>query len=131
VAGLYAPYDLVVEIRDKIASYLSDELKLELSQDKTKMLKHTNLLRDKGQFLGFYFQIHKPKESQFTLMRKGGHIRKSKISQNRMWLLIPVDKLLAKLSAEGFLKNYAHGKKIIPSSLACLHKQKKKQAGYL
>ena len=89
------------------------------------MLKHTNLLRDKGQFLGFYFQIHKPKESQFTLMRKGGHIRKSKISQNRMWLLIPVDKLLAKLSAEGFLKNYAHGKKIIPSSLACLHKQKK------
>jgi hypothetical protein len=52
-------------------------------------------------------------------MRKGGHIRKSKISQNRMWLLIPVDKLLAKLSAEGLLKNYAHGKKIIPSS--CLH----------
>jgi len=109
----------VVEIRDKIASYLSDELKLELSQDK-KMLKHTNLLRDKGQFLGFYFQIHKPKESQFTLMRKGGHIRKSKISQNRMWLLIPVDKLLAKLSAEGFLKNYAHGEKIIPSSFYTL-----------
>jgi len=81
VAGLYAPYDLVVEIRDKIESYLSDELKLELSQDKTKI---TNLLKDKGQFLGFYFQIHKPKESQFTLMRKGGHIRKSKISHNRM-----------------------------------------------
>ena len=59
VAGIYAPYDLVVEIRDKIASYLSDELKLELSLDKTKI---TNILKDKGQFLGFYFQIHKPKE---------------------------------------------------------------------
>jgi hypothetical protein len=34
LAGLDAPYDLVVEIRDKIASYLSDELNLELSQDK-------------------------------------------------------------------------------------------------
>lgn len=31
-------------------------------------------------------------------------------------MLIPVDKLLAKLSAEGFLKNYAPGKKIIPSA---------------
>lgn len=118
LGGLYAPYDLVVEIRDKIASYLSEELKLELSQDKTKI---TNLLKDKGQFLGFYFQIHKPKKSHFTLMRKGGHIRKSKISHNRMWLLIPVEKLLAKLSAEGFLKktknkNDTPGKKIKPSA---------------
>jgi hypothetical protein len=90
----------VVEIRDKIASYLSDELNLELSQE----TKITNLLKDKGQFLVFYYQIHKPTESQFTLMRKGGHIIKSKISQNRLWLLIPVEKLLAKLSAEGYLK---------------------------
>jgi hypothetical protein len=72
-----------------------------LTQDKTKI---TNIGKDKGQFLGFYYQIHKPKESQFTLMRKGGHIRKSKISHNRLWLLIPVEKLLAKLSEEGFLK---------------------------
>lgn len=35
-----APYDLVVEIRDKIASYLSDELKLELSQDKQNAKAH-------------------------------------------------------------------------------------------
>lgn len=42
-------------------------------------------------------------------MRKGGQIRKSQISHNRMWLLIPVEKLLVKLSAEGFLKNYAPG----------------------
>jgi len=35
--------------------FLNKELELELSQDKTKI---TNLLRDKGQFLSFYFQIH-------------------------------------------------------------------------
>lgn len=41
VAGIYAPYDLVVEIRDKIASYLSKELKLEWSQEKNKNHKST------------------------------------------------------------------------------------------
>ncbi len=39
-------YSLIdLEIKDKIAMFLSKELELELSQDKTKI---TNLLRNKG-----------------------------------------------------------------------------------
>ena len=113
VVGAYGPIDLVTEIKDKIATFLNKELELELSQDKTKI---TNLLRDKGQFLGFYFKIHRPKESNFTLSRIGNHIRKKKISHNRMWLLVPVVKILNKLATEGFLKNYTPGKKITTSA---------------
>ncbi len=113
VVGMYGPFELVVKIKDCIATYLSQELELELSQDKTKI---TNLLKDKGQFLGYYFQIHRPKESRYTVIRKGGHIRKCKISHNRMWLLLPVDKILLKLASEGFLKNYTAGSKLITSA---------------
>jgi hypothetical protein len=108
-----------LEFRDKIAEFLNNELKLELSLDKTKI---TNLHSDKGQFLGFYFRTpwnrNATKESKISVLKKNknNHIRKSKISPNRMWLMVPVDRILIKLANEGFLKEYSQGSSLIPSA---------------
>ena len=113
VVGACGPIELVNTIKDKIDSFLTGVLELELSQDKTKI---TNLLRDKAQFLGFDFQIRRPKESTFSVSRVGNHIRKRKSPHNRIWLLVPVVKILNKLASEGFLKNYVPGKPITTSA---------------
>ena len=113
IVGVYGPLDFVSEIKNKIATFLNKELGLELSLDKTKI---TNLLHDKALFLGFYIQIHRPKESNFHIRKIGDHFRKSKISHNRVWLLVPVDRILNKLSDEGFLKNYSKGSVITTSA---------------
>lgn len=115
VVGYYGNMELIKNILTQIKEFLEKELKIELSSEKTKI---TNLLKDKGKFLGFYFMIHKPKESKFTISNKCGVSRKTKISHNsnRMWLLAPVTDLLNKLNNEGFLKNYKPGSKIIPQA---------------
>ena len=113
VVGIYGPGSFANEIKSLLATFLTQELKLELSNEKTKI---TNLWNDKASFLGFYFMVYKPKESKFTVYQKDGHIRRAKIGHNRIWLLVPVDKILSKLSINGFLKNYKPKSKIIPNA---------------
>jgi nicotine oxidoreductase len=113
VVGYYGPMARLKNILIQIKEYLSKEIKIELNDEKTKI---TNLLNDKGSFLGFYFRIYKPKESKFSVRIIKNNKRKSKLSHNRMWLLLPVDKILDKLNNEGFLKNYHPGSKIIPQA---------------
>jgi ribosomal protein S8 len=86
-----------------------------MSPDKTKI---TDLLKDKGYLLGFYFMVYNPKESKFTVFKKRGISRKAKISHNRMWLLVAMDKILNKLNTEGFLRDYKPGSKITPNAKA-------------
>ena len=113
VVGIYGPESFANEIKSLLATFLTQVLKLELSTEKTKI---TNLLKDKASFLGFYFMVNKPQESKFTIYKKNGHIRRAKIGHNRIWLLVPVDKLLSKLSNEGFLKNYRPKSKFTPNA---------------
>jgi hypothetical protein len=60
--------------------------------------------------------IYKPKEPKFTVFKRQDKIRRAKIGHNRMWLLVPMDKILTKLANEGFLKNFQLGKKINPNA---------------
>jgi group II intron reverse transcriptase/maturase len=113
VVGIYGPENFANEIKNLLATFLTQELKLELSNEKTKI---TNLLNNKAIFLGFYFMVYKPQESKFTVYHKDGHIRRAKIVPNRIRLLAPVDKILSKLSINGFLKNYQPKSKIIPNA---------------
>jgi retron-type reverse transcriptase len=114
IVGLVGSKKLAEEIRSKIQKFLSEKLKLELSIEKTKI---TDLLRDKASFLGFYVMIHKPKESGFTRSTRAGISRKTKISHNRMWLLVPVTHLLNKLAEKGFLKDFKPGKTLVPNAI--------------
>jgi len=113
VVGIYGTEGFANEIKNLLATFLSEELKLKLSEEKTKI---TNLIHNKASFLGFYFMMYKPKESKFTFSNRQGHIRKTKIGHNRIWLLVPMDKILSKLSNEGFLKDYQPKSKIIPNA---------------
>jgi hypothetical protein len=61
---------------------------------------------------------HKPKESNFTKATRSGVTRKTKISHNRMWLLIPVTPILEKLAEKGFLRDYVPGKNLIPNAIS-------------
>jgi hypothetical protein len=79
--GFIGSEKIILEIKNKICEFLKNELKLDLNLEKTKV---TDLLHDKGYFLGYYFRIHKPKESRFTLRNSYNKIRKTKISHNRM-----------------------------------------------
>jgi group II intron reverse transcriptase/maturase len=114
IVGLVSTPDFADNIRSEIQIFLKEQLKLELSVEKTKI---TDLLHDKASFLGFYIMVHKPKESNFTKATRMGVTRKTKISHNRLWLLVPVTPLLEKLANKGFLRDYAPGKKIIPNAI--------------
>jgi len=83
LVGLVSPTgpELAEKIRSEIQSFLKDNLKLELSLEKTKI---TDLLHVKAFFLGFYIMVHKPKESGYTRALRFGVTRKTRISHNRI-----------------------------------------------
>lgn len=81
MVGLIATPELAQTIKKEIYTFLANNLKLELSLDKSKI---TDLLHDKAFFLGFYLLIHKPKESEFTRRISHGMNRRVKKSHNRL-----------------------------------------------
>lgn len=99
--GIYGSEEFARSIKARVSKFLRVELKLELSLDKIKL---TNLHTDKGEFLGFYVRINKPKESQRSLAIRKGTTRRVKVGHNVMEILAPVTKLLTKLEKEGFLR---------------------------
>lgn len=102
VIGIFGPETFVTEIRVLVAKFLNEPLKLEVSEVKTKT---TNLLREQASFLGFYIRIKRPKENKRKVIDFKGTKRKVKIrGHNVMTILIPVAKLLDKLTKEGFMK---------------------------
>jgi hypothetical protein len=109
IIGLTGSVELAEKIKLDTLKFINNELKLDLTLDKTRI---TNLLHDKAKFLGFYIMINKVKESNYD----NGRIRKTNIANNNMWLLVPVDLLLQKLADKGFLKNYKLGHRIVPNA---------------
>lgn len=106
-----------------VANFLKEELKLELSLEKTKIFL-TDLHHDKAKFLGFYLQINKPKAflNKRTTINFKGTTRKEKIGHlggsNVMMILMPKDKLYDKFIKEGFLRIERRGsfQKYVPTA---------------
>lgn len=102
-------------MRDQVSDFLSSELELELSMEKTKI---TDLHHDRAAFLGFYLQINKPKENKRKTITFKGTTRKVKIGHNVMMILMPKDKLYDKFIKEGFLRIERKGsqQKYVPTA---------------
>lgn len=99
--GIYGTEDFAHQIKEKASNFLKNELRLELSEEKTKV---TNLHHDKASFLGFYMRINKPKENKKALIDFKGNKRKVKIGHNIMEILAPISRILSKLEKEGFIR---------------------------
>ena len=111
---MIATPEKAVQIKDEIKSFLTDTLKLELSMEKSKI---TDLLHDKASFLGFYIMINKPKESEYSVRISYGRSRRTRISHNRLCILIPITKIMDKLAEKGFLRDYKSGGKLVPNAI--------------
>lgn len=100
-------------IKNLIADFLKDKLKLTLSEEKTKI---TNLLTDQAEFLGFLIRIHRPKENKRVVAKVKGTIRKLKLAHNVMEILMPFKKILNKLIEASFVRKIVkeHKTRYIP-----------------
>uniref|UniRef100_Q33759 Orf785 protein n=1 Tax=Allomyces macrogynus TaxID=28583 RepID=Q33759_ALLMA len=114
LVGIIGPRELAVSLKEMIASFLAQELKITLSPEKTKI---SHFGKDLISFLGVNLRIPKPAESKVVL-RKGakGHTL-ARVNHTRVFFYIPVDKILAKLAAQGFLKDYVPGGKIVTNAI--------------
>jgi len=114
IIGIIGTKEIAVLIKDRIANFLAQELKITLSSEKTK-ISHFGTERIK--FLGVYLTIPNPKQSKIVL-RNGRHGRiYSRINHVRMNFLLPKELILEKLAAEGFLKDYKPGSRLITNAI--------------
>nr|YP_009710058.1 hypothetical protein [Coleochaete scutata]QFU80163.1 hypothetical protein [Coleochaete scutata] len=91
VVGILGSKQFAEEIKSEIKRFLREELRLELSDDKTKI---TNLTSEKAKFLGVYI-CRKGRRHTRTL-RKVGHNLVRPTNQ-RIIIYAPIDKLMDKL----------------------------------
>jgi len=97
--GITGDLDLAERIKDEVNAFLRDELKIELSQEKTKI---THVTQDKVNYLGF--QISRRSrlytESQKSTVESTGVIRRP--TNASVIIEAPMDKLMNKLIEQGF-----------------------------
>jgi retron-type reverse transcriptase len=87
---------LVKYIKNKVAAFLKDRLKLRLSLEKTKI---TNLYAENAKFLGFAIKAQKFKKISKT---KLGTLKR--VSGNKLYLGIDKERLLQRLEWRGYIK---------------------------
>lgn len=115
IIGVYGSRELTEMIKVKAAEFLVKRLKVELSEEKTKI---TNLFSDKATFLGFYIRINKPKENNKVVTIFKGTKKKVKIGHNVIEILAPFSKIIHKLMELGFVEERKDSKiKYIPKAM--------------
>lgn len=81
VVGILGPVDFAKRIKGMIKEYLVGQLKLELSEDKTKI---TNLVRERANFLGMRFWVRRAKNAKVVSVLRSGKRFKARINQARV-----------------------------------------------
>lgn len=88
------------ELKNQARDYLKTELKLEMSEEKTKI---THLSTDKATFLGYDIKINAPKTAMSTRRRSRttGEVINMRKSFGKPKLLVPKEKLMQTLIQKG------------------------------
>ena len=98
VIGVKGPKALAETVKTEVEAFLRSELKLELSQEKTKL---THLPSEKAHFLGTVLRRHSPSYAQ-NLVRKLG--RKTERGANvRILLECPINQIVLRLEDQGYI----------------------------
>lgn len=95
--------EFVGNIKEQCREYLAQELKIELSEEKTKI---TNVAEKSVSFLGFDIRKMVAQEVKIVPRIIKGRTVKSRINSVRLNFNIPVKKIIKKLEAEGFIKKH-------------------------
>jgi group II intron reverse transcriptase/maturase len=99
--GVTGPYSLAVELRNKASKFLSSQLKLTLSSEKTVI---TSAFKDRANFLGM--RIGNPNYKSVkvnTIHTEGKRTHRRRVNNNALIRLeAPKDKLIKRLAEEGF-----------------------------
>nr|AYE93200.1 hypothetical protein C0995_000022 [Termitomyces sp.] len=114
IVGIIGPEALAVSLKEKIASFLDQELKISLSPEKTKI---SHFGEEPIKFLGTYLSIPKVTHKKVVtrLTAKGKILVRA--NQVRMNFKLPTQEILEKLANEGFLRDYKKGGKLIPNAI--------------
>ena len=97
VVGIIGPRSLAERVREEMASFLAEDLRLELNRDKTLI---THLPTEQAHFLGYAFKTASPRWRRRNLRRKGSPhnvIQTVKTTSGNITLLVPLAKLTKKL----------------------------------
>jgi len=97
IVGIIGPKSLAEKVREDMAYFLKEDLKLELNQQKT-VIKHP--ATERAQFLGYLFQTAGPRWRRRNLQRKGSPhniIQTIKTTTGNITLLIPLRNIDEKL----------------------------------
>jgi len=114
IIGIIGNKELASTIKNKIAIFLTEELKITLSPEKTKI---SHFRKGKIKFLGVYLTIPKPAQSKIVL-RNSRHGRTyARANHVRMNYLLPKQEMLEKLASEGFLKDYTPGRSLTTNAI--------------
>jgi hypothetical protein len=117
VVGLVGTKADASRLRDELGKFLRDELRLELSLEKTRI---TNITSSQVKFLGVKFWI--PRAVQAKIVQKfnpkAGRIIKSRINQTRIYFAAPIAEILTKLEDKGFIKRYSQDQnRLVPNAI--------------
>lgn len=103
IVGVTGTKKTAQEIKDKIKTFLKDNLKIELNEEKTKI---THMTRDKAYFLGTEIRTTDRKYSRSlrSKYKRNGKIFTRLPSTGKVKMYAPVKKLITKLKNKGFAK---------------------------
>ena len=94
VIGIWGNRKSAQEVKELAQVFLKSELKIELSQEKTKL---AHISKEKVSFLGFNFWSPKPKEPLFTVKKKRIKQIKQRASNVRIRIEAPYEELRNKM----------------------------------
>ncbi len=103
VVGVIGPKALAEQIKEELALFLAEDLKLTLNREKTLI---THLATDKAHFLGYAFKTANARWRRRNLQRKGSPhnvIQTVKTTSGNIKLLVPLKDLSQKLTK--YMKN--------------------------
>jgi len=100
-----------VKIKQEIRDFLKDKLRLELSEEKTKI---TNINKDSVIFLGMrikgtdrkYYESKNESKISTVVRKKDGKKYTKRAPHGKLKLYIPLDRIIKKLEEKRFVKNH-------------------------
>nr|YP_010183833.1 hypothetical protein LI437_mgp36 [Coccidioides posadasii]QVG61956.1 hypothetical protein [Coccidioides posadasii] len=115
--GIIGDKALSSQIKDQCKCFLNDVLKIELSDEKTKI---TNVTKNDVRFLGVDIRRRVSGSAKVVYKAVKGRVIKSRINEARLYFYMPVTHIMSKLQEAGFIKTYTDQSgenKLVPNAI--------------